>query len=184
MGDLADARVVGSLEMVEEPKGEGMIRIWTCAVLVGAGIVWSDPAGYTRVQVGREYAVRVVIQPEITQIDGQDGVISSKMPDPPYTWQFKYDRSLVQFLRASDGVTATYKEIPSSPYATLTCETSSTESFVFWRALKATDGQIAVPVQNATAGGAALEILNPDRLDIDPQRAVLHVIIEAIEPEQ
>ena len=163
-----------------------MIRIWTCAVLVGAGIVWTDPvAGYTRVQVGREYAVRVVIQPEITQIDGQDGVISSKMPEPPYSWQFKYDRSLVQFLRASDGVTATYKEIPSSPYATLTCETSNPEqSFIYWRALKATDGQIAVPVQNATANGAALEILNPDRLDIDPQRAVLHVIIEAIEPEQ
>ena len=190
MGDPADARAERWVEVVEEPEepkagGEGMIRIWTCAVLVGAGIVWTDPvAGYTRVQVGREYAVRVVIQPEITQIDGQDGVISSKMPDPPYTWQFKYDRSLVQFLRASDGVTATYKEIPSSPYATLTCETSSTESFVFWRALKATDGQIAAPVQNATANGAALEILNPDRLDIDPQRAVLHVIIEAIEPEQ
>jgi len=162
-----------------------MMRVWTCAVLVGAGIVWSDPAGHTRVQVGREYAVRVAICGEITQIDGQEGVISGKMPEPPYSWQFKYDRSLVQYLRTSDGVVATYREIPNSPYATLTCETSNAESFIFWRALKATDGQIAVPVQNATAGGAALEIMNLDRLEIVPRRATLRVLIEAIveEPE-
>mgnify|MGYP006953663178 CR=1 FL=1 len=158
------------------------MRIWLCAVIAGAGIVWSDPAGYTRVQVTREYAVRVVICGEITQIDGQEGVISSNMPAPPYVWEFKYDRTLVEFVRASDGVTTTYREIPNSPYAVLTCETANAESRVFWRALRITDGQIAVPVQAATAAGAALTVTNPDRLEIVARPATLRVLIEAIDP--
>jgi len=150
--------------------------------MAGAGVVWSDPAGYTLVRVGQEYAVRIVIYAEITQIDGHDNALAYTMPEPPYTWQFKYDRTLVQFVRASDGVTTTYREIPNSPYAVLTCETDSAESRVYWRALRITDGQIAVPVQAATAAGAALTVTNPDRLEIVARPATLRVLIEAIDP--
>jgi len=167
-------------EGTAQERGQKM-RIWLCAIIAGAGMVWGEPAGYTLVRVGQEYAVRVVVCAEITQIDGHDNALAYTMPEPPYTWQFKYDRTLVQFVRASDGVTTTYREIPNSPYAVLTCETANSESRVFWRALKTTDGKIAVPVQAATAGGAALTITNPDRLEIVARPATLRVLIGAIE---
>ena len=103
-----------------------MMRAWVCAVLAGAGVVWSDPAGYTRVKVGDEYAIRVKVEPEVTQMGPDGEPLASAAIQPPYAWEFKYDRTLVQFMRADDGVTATYREVANTPYAVLAVQTELT----------------------------------------------------------
>ena len=160
-----------------------MIRfslVTSLALLVHVGAI--EPFTL-QMKVGGEYAIRCVIEPAVTQI-GEDGEpLASTMPQPPYTWQFKYDRTLVKYLRASDGVTVAVTNVPSTNYAVARCETSLTDAYVYWKAMKATETAIKAPVQNATANGEVLTVVNEDSLKIDPRKAVLRVNIEAIELE-
>jgi len=139
--------------------------------------------GMLTVDVGDEYAVRTVVEPAVTQLAPDGTVISSTMPEPPYAFEYRFDRTMVQYLRSDDNVTVTYEELAGTDYASLKCETSLPASMVYFRALRVTDAPVAMPVQGVTANGNPVEVTNIDRLEIEPKAATLRVLILGIENE-
>lgn len=149
------------------------------ATVVMGVMTWAATGpGLATVPVGQEFPVLHEVTPAVTAIDADGNILESAMPEPPYVWEYKYARELIAFARADDGVTATYREIEGTPWAVLKCESANTSGAVYFKALKVTSGDIALPVQNATANGNALTIANADKLNITAKPAQIQIRIE------
>ena len=139
------------------------------------------PATLT-VEVGSEFGVQYEINPEIVQITVDGEPVGSQVPPGPYVWEYKYDKGLIQFTRCDPTVTTTYREIDGTPWAVLKCESTESIGHVYFRALRTTPQEVKLPVQNASAAGAALAVDNPDLLKIQPQVASITIRLEVVSP--
>lgn len=137
-----------------------------------------EGAGIVEVEVGREFAVEATIRPEVRQLGPDGNAIEVTFPEAPYKFDFKYDRSLIAFSRVGPGADAVYREITGSPWGVLTVSTAEKSALVYFRALKATEKDVKLPVSNITAAGAVLPAENPDLLRIVPQPAGLVVRLQ------
>jgi hypothetical protein len=133
------------------------------------------------VRVGEQFAVRAVVEPAVTQIDGDDAPLATVMPDGPYVYVFEYARDLIRFVGAADGATAEFTEVENSPLGRLRVTSDSPESVVRFRAMKAISEPVTIPVDEATAAGEAIDIVNDDTLLVGPRAATLRILIEQIE---
>lgn len=141
--------------------------------------VWSEPAGITEVRVNKEFGVRITVSPTVTQVNEDGEVIAEAYQEPPYRVTFKYDPTLVKFQRIDENgaaATATVRDL--SPWRAVDVETSSTEQvFVVFKALRATEHEVAFPASNVLANGSPLELENPDKLLITPKPGKMQVRI-------
>lgn len=159
-----------------------MMRFYVASLVIGVLTWGATPPATLTVDVGTEFAVRYEINPEIVQITVDGEPVGSQVPPGPYVWEYKYDKGLIQFTRSDASVTTTYREIEGTPWAVLKCESAEPVGHVYFRALRTTPSEVKLPIQNASAGGAALTVDNPDLLKIQPQVASITIRLEVVMP--
>ena len=161
------------------------ITILTRALLAAFSIVIPN-AGYTvfgaaelAVRVGDEYVVRAEVEPQVVAVDADGEVLETAMPEPPYRYTYRYDRTLVAFMRVDSGE-AEVREVEGTPWNDAVIVTDAPLSTATFRALRVTE-PVGVPVRNATAAGEPIDVANDDRIAIVPRAAVMRVRIEILE---
>lgn len=154
------------------------MRSAIATIVIGVMTWTATGPGQATVPVGREFAVVHEVQPEVTAVDAEGNVLESRVPEGPYAWEYKYDRTLIAFARADAGIVTTYREIANTPYAVVRCESSASSGAVYFTALKVTASPVKLPVQNATANGVAIPVSNEDTLAITAESARLRIRLQ------